>query len=97
MLFALICTDRPGSLDLRLATRPTHLAYLETCVEKLVHAGAMLDVDGRACGSILIIDVADRAEAEGFAAGDPYAKVGLFESSVVRAFRTAFKDGEKIG
>ena len=26
MLFALICTDRPGGLELRLATRPAHLA-----------------------------------------------------------------------
>ena len=30
MLFVLVCTDKPGSLDLRLATRPQHLAYLET-------------------------------------------------------------------
>jgi uncharacterized protein YciI len=97
MLFALICTDRPGSLDLRLATRPTHLAFLETYVDKLVHAGALLDIDGRACGSLLVIDVNDRAEAEGFAASDPYTKAGLFESTVIRPFKAAFKDGEKLG
>ncbi len=96
MLFALVCTDRPGSLDLRLATRPQHLAYLETYVEKLIHAGALLDLDGRPCGSLLIIDVGDRAEAEGFAEGDPYAKAGLFESTVIRPYRVAFKDREKI-
>jgi uncharacterized protein YciI len=97
MLFALICTDRPGSLDLRLATRPTHLAFLETYVNKVVHAGALLDIEDRAAGSLLIIDVNDRAEAEGFAASDPYAKAGLFESTVIRPFRAAFKDGEKLG
>jgi uncharacterized protein YciI len=97
MLFALICTDRPGSLDLRLATRPTHLAFLETYVEKVVYGGAMLDIEDRACGSLLIIDVKDRAEAEGFAASDPYAKAGLFESTVIRPYRVAFKDGEKLG
>jgi uncharacterized protein YciI len=96
MLFALVCTDRPGSLELRLATRPTHLAFLETYAAKLVHAGAMLDLEGRACGSILIIDVPDQAAAEGFAASDPYAKAGLFESTVIRGFRTAFRDGEKV-
>ncbi len=96
MLFALVCTDRPASLDLRLATRPQHLAYLETYAAKLVHAGALLDADGRPCGSLLIIDVADRAEAEGFAAADPYAKTGLFESAVIRPFREAFRDGEKL-
>lgn len=97
MLFALICTDRPASLELRMATRPQHLAFLETYSEKLVHAGALLDADGRPCGSLLIIDVADRAVAEGFAAADPYAKSGLFESTVIRPFRTAFKNGEKLG
>ena len=65
MLFALICTDRPGSLDLRMATRPQHLAFLETYQAKLVHAGALADIDGRPCGSLLVIDVGDRAQAEG--------------------------------
>ncbi len=97
MLFALICTDRPGSLDRRLATRPAHLAYLETYASKLVHAGALLDTDNRPCGSLLVIDVADRAEAEGFAASDPYAKADLFESAVIRPFRPVYKDGERQG
>lgn len=92
MLFAVICTDRPGSLDLRLATRPTHLAYLTTYADRLIEAGPLLDADGRPAGSLLLIDVEDRAAAEGFAASDPYAKAGLFESTVIRPFRTVFKD-----
>ena len=44
-----------------------------------------------------MIDVGDRAQAEGFAASDPYAKAGLFESTIIRPFRPAFKDGEKLG
>jgi uncharacterized protein YciI len=96
MLFSLVCTDRPGALDLRMATRPAHIAFLEAHQATLMHAGAMLDLDGRPCGSILIIDVEDRATAEGFAAADPYAKAGLFESSVIRGFRTVFKDGGKM-
>ena len=28
MLFALICTDKPNSLDLRMSTRPEHLKHL---------------------------------------------------------------------
>jgi uncharacterized protein YciI len=96
MLFALVCTDRPGALDLRLATRANHLAYLETYQDRLVHAGALLDLDGRPCGSLLVIEVEDRSAAEGFAVADPYAKAGLFESTVIRPFRPAFKDGEKL-
>ena len=93
MLFAVICTDRPGSLDLRLATRPDHVAYLTTYADRIVHGGPTLDHDGRPCGSLLIIDVEDRAAADGFAAADPYAKAGLFEATTIRGFRTVFKDG----
>ena len=94
MLFALICTDKPGSLDLRLATRPQHVAYLETYRQKVVQAGPLLDADGRPSGSLLIVDVADRAEAEGFAAADPYARSLLFESVIIRPYRMVFRDGE---
>ncbi len=96
MLFALINTDRPGSLDLRLATRPQHLAYLEREVERVASGGALLDPEGKPCGSVLVIEAADRAEAEAFAAADPYAKAGLFESTLIRPFRLVFKDGVKI-
>jgi uncharacterized protein len=97
MLFALICIDKPASLDLRLATRPTHLAYLETYKQKIVQAGPLLDAEDRPCGTLLLLEVADRAEAAGFAEGDPYAKAGLFESVVIRPYRTVFKDGEMQG
>jgi uncharacterized protein YciI len=97
MLFALICTDKPSSLDLRLASRPQHLAYLETYQDRIVQAGALLDADGRACGTVLIIDVADAAAAAGFAEADPYARAGLFESVVIRPYRQVFAAGERVG
>ncbi len=96
MLFAIFCTDRPGRLDTRLAARPAHISYLERYADRLVHAGPLLDDDGRACGSLLLVDVADRAAAEGFAASDPYAKVDLFESTIIRGFRTVFRDGAAL-
>jgi uncharacterized protein YciI len=97
MLFALICTDKPDTLDLRMATRPAHLTYLEGRMAELVHAGALLDLDGKPRGSLLIVDVADRTAAEVFAAGDPYGQAGVFESVVIRPFRAVFKDGAKVG
>lgn len=97
MLFAIICTDRPLGLDLRLATRPAHIAYLTTYADRVLQGGPLLDVDGRPCGSLLLVDVEDRAAAEGFAASDPYAKAGLFESTIIRPFRTVFRDGELVG
>ncbi len=96
MLFALICTDKPASLDVRLATRSAHLAYLETYESRLVQAGPLLDSDDRPCGSLLVVDVADRAEAAGFAEADPYSRAGLFESVIIRAYRQVFRDGSQV-
>ncbi len=88
--------DRPASLDVRMATRPQHIAYLQTYAERLVQAGPLLDCDGRPCGSLLIVDVPDRPTAEGFADSDPYTKAGLFESVVIRQYRTVFRDGAVV-
>lgn len=96
MLFVLICTDKPDSLELRLATRPAHLAYLDTYVDKIVQAGPMLNAEGRPCGSVLVIDVEDRAAAAGFAEADPYARAGVFESTIIRPYRILYRDGAKV-
>lgn len=96
MLFAIICTDRPGSLDTRLAAREAHIHYLSAYADRLIEAGPLLGVDGRPCGSLLIVDVEDRAAAEGFAASDPYSKVELFESVIIRGHRTVFRDGALV-
>ena len=47
----------------------------------------MIDDAGAMCGSILMLATDDRAEAEAWAAGDPYAKAGLFESVEIKAFK----------
>ena len=75
-LFALICTDKDGHEPLRKETRAAHLDYLAQtgCV---VHAGPFLS-DGTMTGSLVVIDVADRAAANAWAAADPYALAGLF-------------------
>ncbi len=96
MLFAIICTDRPGALETRMSNRPTHLAWLESEVAGLFSGGAMLDIEGKPCGSLLVIEAADRAAAEAFAAADPYAKAGLFESTVIRPYRLVFKDAARV-
>ena len=75
-LFALICTDKADHEDLRKATREEHLAYLNSTGVTLM-AGPFLD-QGTMTGSLVVIDVADKAAAENWAANDPYAKAGLF-------------------
>jgi uncharacterized protein YciI len=96
MLFAVINTDRPGQLDLRLANRPAHLEFLDANVSKLVHGGATLDAEGKPAGSLLIVEAENIADVQALTAADPYAKAGLFESSVVRPFREVYRDGRKL-
>lgn len=84
-LFALICHDKPGHLETRKENRAAHLAYIEE-TGVVAQAGPFLDDAGAMCGSLVILDVADRAAAEDWAASDPYAKAGLFESVSVLAW-----------
>ncbi|HEX3574666.1 MAG TPA: YciI family protein [Rhodopila sp.] len=93
MLFAVIRHDKPNSLGLRLSERPRHLEYLATVLDKIIYGGALLDDEGKQIGSMLIIDVADKAAADAFAVADPYVDAGLFASTSVRQFRQVFKDG----
>jgi uncharacterized protein YciI len=41
-------------------------------------AGPFLNDKGEMSGSLVILEVASKAEAEAWAAADPYAKAGLF-------------------
>ena len=76
-LFALICTDKADRLDLRLATREAHLAYIrDTGVVR--QAGPFLEGDGTMCGSLVVIEVAGRSDADAWARSDPYELAGLF-------------------
>jgi uncharacterized protein YciI len=96
MLFAVIRHDKPGSFALRQSERPTHLVYLDRVMSCITAGGALVDANGQQNGSILIIDVADRAAAEEFAATDPYVAAGLFASTHISVFRPVFQDGARI-
>ena len=94
MLFCLLCTDKSNSLDLRLKVRPNHLAYLAGLGSKMKSAGPFLDDAGSPNGSLVIIEAADRDEAEKMAAADPYAIAGLFASVEIKAWKWALKNPE---
>ena len=85
MLYAVICKDKPGALQTRLETRAAHLAYIEaTGIVKM--AGPFLE-EGQMCGSLVILDCDSLDAARAWAAGDPYAAAGLFESVSVTEWK----------
>ncbi len=93
MHFAIINHDKPGSLDLRMSTRETHLQYLRAVGDDLLIAGPVLDEDGETpIGSVVIIEAESLDAARAFAAADPYALAGLFQTSAVMAWRQVFPE-----
>ena len=95
--FALICRDKPGALDLRLATRSDHLDYLKGLDEAgtLKIAGPLLGEDDKPCGSLIIISAQDRAAAAHIAAQDPYAHAGLFQDVEIKPYNWVFNAPEE--
>lgn len=86
MLFVITAIDKPGSLELRMATREAHFEYVKaTGAVRL--GGPFMDAEGRMAGSLVILEAADLAAAKAWAAGDPYAKAGLFAQSDLRPWK----------
>lgn len=85
MHYIITAFDKDNSLDLRMSVRPDHLAYAK---EKgiTVLGGPLLSEgdDPKPRGSMIIVEVNSREEAEEFAANDPYNKAGLFEKVTIR-------------
>jgi len=86
MLYAIICLDKPGAQEIRKANRDAHLAHIRGAGGAIVQAGPFLDVEGEMCGSLLIYE-GDLAGAEAWAAADPYAAAGLFQSVEIRPWK----------
>jgi hypothetical protein len=79
MRVALICKDKPGALPIRLENRAAHLDHIKT--SGLVEmAGPFLNEAGEMCGSLVVLEVETLDQARDWAARDPYALAGLFDS-----------------
>jgi len=86
MRVALICRDKPGALQTRLDNRTAHLAHIDASgvVEM---AGPFLNEAGAMTGSLVVLNVATLQDAQDWAAADPYAKAGLFESVTISEWK----------
>lgn len=95
MLYAILGDDAPGSLGKRLAARPAHLERLKELQDagRLLLAGPCPAIDtpdpGPAgfAGSLIVAEFDSLAEAQAWAAADPYVTEGVFARTTVRPFR----------
>ncbi|MCG9093677.1 YciI family protein [Laribacter hongkongensis] len=98
MLYVISGEDQPDSLTSRLAARPEHLARLSALQDagRLLVAGPCPAIDspdpGPAgfSGSIIIAEFNSLADAQAWAAADPYVAAGVYARVDVRPFRKVF-------
>lgn len=98
MLYAIIATDLPDSLQKRLETRPAHLERLEQLQTegRLVLAGPHPAIDsndpGSAgfTGSLVVAEFESLEAATQWAEADPYKAAGVYGEVVVKPFKKVF-------
>ncbi|WP_275785608.1 YciI-like protein [Pararhizobium gei] len=96
MLFAVLCTDKPDALQVRMDTRPEHVAFLTDLNAKgsLAFAGPFLDDAGKPNGSLVVLNAETIEAAKAIAAADPYAKAGLFATVDIKPWNWVFNKPE---
>tara|TARA_Y100001934_G_scaffold201023_1_gene237030 strand:- start:1694 stop:1993 length:300 start_codon:yes stop_codon:yes gene_type:complete len=95
MLYAILGTDVPDSLEARLAARPPHLERLSVLQAegRVALAGPLPAIDnedpGAAgfTGSLIVAEFESLAAAEAWINADPYVTQGVFETVVVKPFK----------
>jgi uncharacterized protein YciI len=98
MLYAIMSTDVPNSLDKRLLARPDHLKRLQDLQElgRLVLAGphpAIESNDPGAAGftgSLVVAEFESLDLAQQWADADPYNHAGVYASVIVKPFKKVF-------
>ena len=93
-LFLVNARDKADSLELRLANREAHLAWAADYRDRIAVAGPVLGANGGMAGSTFMIEFDTLKEAQNWAANDPYAKAGLFETTEIIAFKWLIGEGK---
>lgn len=95
MLYAIVATDVPDSLEKRLSVRPAHVERLVALKEqgRMVLAGpnpAIDNVDPGAAGfsgSLIVAEFESLAAAQAWADADPYIGAGVYANVSVKPFK----------
>jgi uncharacterized protein YciI len=89
-LFMMQGFDDAGAAEIRKATRPAHLEWINGLGDKLKLAGPMLAEDGTSpVGSVIILEAPSMEEAKAIYAEDPYRHAKLWRRIEIRHFSVA--------
>lgn len=88
MLWAISRVAAPNFAEMREKALQPHLDYLRSRKKILVLSGGTTSDDGKAfIGSLLIVNVGSRAEAQAFVDADPFTKAGMFAKVTITRMR----------
>jgi len=87
MPYAVHYLDKADAGDIRQLHRDAHIAYRKGLGERLLLAGPLLSEDGKAVGSLVLLEAGSLPEAKAIAQSDPYAAAGLFEQVLVHGYK----------
>lgn len=88
MQFVIHAHDKADGEARRAPVREAQHEYLKRHHNLIVARGPLLDDEGqRMIGSLLILDVAGKAEAEAFWAGTPISRAGVYERVTMERWR----------
>ncbi len=95
MLFVLMGFDRPGDgSEVRRANRLAHLRYVVENETIFRYGGALLDDDAKMVGSLMMVELPDRAALDRFLQEEPYSRARLFDPYIIRATRQVLPQPE---
>ncbi|MDB5809287.1 MAG: hypothetical protein JWN94_1409 [Betaproteobacteria bacterium] len=99
MLWAISRVAAPDFAEKREKGLQPHAEYLRSQKNILVISGATTNDDGtQFVGSLLIVNVKTRAEAQAFVDGDPFTKAGMFTKvTITRMNKGQFNPGAAEG
>lgn len=84
MMFVIEGLDGPDAEALRARHLDAHVTHLTALGEGFVIGGPFLDQNNASIGSLVVVEAADRAAAEAFAAADPFVLNKVFERVEIR-------------
>ena len=98
MWYAIISEDVEDSLELRVKTRPAHVARLQELASegRVLVAGPHPAIDSEDpgpagfTGSLVVADFPSLEDAESWANADPYVEAGIYARVVVKPFKRVF-------
>ena len=98
MLYSIVGTDTPNSLDKRKAARPEHLARLQALRDagRLIIAGPFPAIDNvdpdeaGFTGCLIVAEFSSLETAQAWADADPYMATGVYAHVHVKPFKQVF-------